>query len=114
MYKVLPAVAERSVGSEGPSGNAGGPRDTTTPQVVSVTSPTSVVGCKCTATSDAPGSNCNSPGPSGLTSAANFSPTHFEEPMSGGLLPPVDATQQNQLLGLPWFGSAWLLLGSGP
>ena len=107
-------MAEHSVRSEGPSGNAGGPQDTTTPQVISVTSPTSVVSCKRTATCDAPGSNCNSPGPSGLASAANFSPTHFEEPMSDGLLPLVDATQQNQLLGLPWFGLAWLLLGSGP
>ena len=101
VYEVLPAVAEHSVGSGGPSGNAGGSRDTATPQVVSVASPTSVAGRKRTATSDAPGSNRNGPGPSGLASAADFSPTHFEEPMSDGLLPPADAAQQNQLLGSP-------------
>ena len=95
-YQVLQAVAEeagppsRTVVE--PVGNAGGLRDTTTPQQALTSS---LVGQKCSATSAAPVSDQHGSATKRLASAADFSPTHFDEPVSDGHIPAFDPTQHH-------------------
>ena len=95
-YQVLQAVAEeagppsRTVVE--PVGNAGGLRDTATPQQALTSS---LVGRKRSATSAAPVSDQHGSATKRLASAADFSPTHFDEPVSDGHIPAFDPTQHH-------------------
>ena len=95
-YQVLQAVAEeagppsRTVVE--PVGNAGGLRDTTTPQQALTSS---LVGRKRSATSAAPVSDQRGSATKRLASAADFSPTHFDEPVSDGHIPAFNPTQHH-------------------
>jgi len=102
-YKVpQPVIEETTSGlsllgkSMGPPGNASGLWDTATPQVSLTAKPTSLAGRKHSATSAAPGSARPSPGPSHLASAADFSPMHFDEPMSDAPIPPPNPAMHIQ------------------
>ena len=89
-YQVLPPVIEdvgQASGSIIPVGNGGGLRDTANPQLVSVAPTVVPTGCKRSASGAAPGSGRCGPAPRPLASAADFSPTHFEEPRSDELPP---------------------------
>jgi hypothetical protein len=83
-YQVLSSVAEETRNShtpDGPSGNASGPRDTATPRT------DILAGRKRAATSAASGSERRAPFTRPMASAADFSPTHFDEPMSDDRVP---------------------------
>jgi hypothetical protein len=67
-------------------GKVGGSRDITIPQAGQKALPVAKVGRKRAATSEAPGASERTQIPPPLASAADFSPTHFDEPQSGGLL----------------------------
>jgi len=102
-YKVLQPVIKKTTSgpsllgkSMGPPGNASGLQDTATPQVSLMAKPTSLAGCKHSATSAAPGSAHPGPGPSHLASAADLSPTHFDEPMSDAPIPPPNPAMHVQ------------------
>ena len=82
-YQILPPVGEESRHSHTPpvaglSGNASGPRDTATPRM------DTLAGRKHAATSAASGSGRRAPffASEPLASANDFSPTHFNEPLS--------------------------------
>lgn len=95
VYQVLPAVAEEAgppTGLADPAGNVGGLRDSTIPQQVSTAGPPAPTGRKRAASSAAPGSGRRGPMPGKLASAADFSPTHFNEPVSDGPVPPFPAS----------------------
>jgi hypothetical protein len=94
-YEVLPPAEEQ--GDKAPelldepedvSGKAAGSRDSAVIQAGSKVLQAAKVGRKRAATSEAPGASERTltriPPP--LASAADFSPTHFDEPQSGGLL----------------------------
>jgi len=93
-YQVLQAVLEdsediprQSGRPTDPSEKAGGSQDTTTTQESSKVSTAAKVGHKRSVTSEAPGSlDCGHTNPTHLASAVDFSPTHFDEPQSDGLL----------------------------
>ena len=85
----------QSIGDVGqPSGSivpveyGGGFRDAANSQLVSVAPTVVPTGRKWSALGAAPGLGCCGPAPRPLASAADFSPTHFEEPRSDEL-PPV-------------------------
>ena len=78
-YQVLAPVSEDA----GPTGNADGLRDIATPQLGSA----SGAGRKRSATSAASGSARHGPSSKRLASAADFSPTHFDEPLSDAPIP---------------------------
>jgi hypothetical protein len=85
-YEVLQAVNEDPELSIRPvilAGNASSLRDTATPQ-----HGLSASG-KCSATSTAPASGPRGPISKCLASAADFSPTHFDEPLSDAPIPPL-------------------------
>ena len=91
-YEVLLPVQEQGEKAlellgepEDVSGKVGGSRDTTAIQAGSKALPATKVGRKWAATSEAPGASERAQIPP-LTSAADFSPTHFDEPQSGSLL----------------------------
>ena len=89
-YQVLPPVMEdvgHASGSLVPVGNGGGLRDAANPQLVSVAPTVVPTGRKRSASGAAPGSARRGPAPRPLASAADFSPTHFEEPRSDELPP---------------------------
>ena len=94
-YQVLQPVAEEAgppIRTVEPVGNAGGLRDTTTPQQALTSS---LVGRKRSATSAAPVSDQHGSATKRLASAADFSPTHFDEPVSDGHIPAFDPTQHH-------------------
>lgn len=100
-YEVLPTVAEQTgdtplhrVGPMDLSGKVVGSRDFTVIQAGSKTAPEAKVGRKRSATSEAPGSIVRIHLPPPRASAADFSPTHFDEPQSENLL---DAWQGSAL-----------------
>jgi hypothetical protein len=98
-YQVLQPIGEESgvpSSSVGPVGNAGGLRDTATPQLVSATAMTIFAGRKRSATSAAAGSGRRAPGHRHLASAADFSPTHFSEPVSDGPIPPPQSSHRRE------------------
>jgi hypothetical protein len=67
-----------------PAGGVGDPWGSTAPQFGLTTG----TGRKRSATSAAPSSGLRGPVAKRLASAADFSPTHFDEPVSGGPVPP--------------------------
>jgi hypothetical protein len=92
-YEVLLPVEEQ--GEKAPellgeledvSGKVGDFRDITVIQAGSKALPVMKVGRKRAATSEAPGASERTQIPPPLASAADFSPTHFDETQSGGLL----------------------------
>jgi hypothetical protein len=88
-YEVLEAANEGpgpSIRPVVPAGNASSLRDAATPQ----SGPTA--GRKRSATSAAPASGRRGPTPKRLASAADFSPTHFDEPASDDQVPPLLAS----------------------
>jgi hypothetical protein len=85
---LLPSVAEESPGVPlGLLGNAGGLRDTSAPRVDLSAGASMLAGRKRSASSAAPG-YMRRPKLPHIASAADFSPTHFDEPQSDGLMPP--------------------------
>ena len=78
-YQVLDPVSEEA----GPTGNADSLRDITTPQLGLASS----AGRKRSATSAASGSGRHGPSSKRMGSAADFSPTHFDEPLSDAPIP---------------------------
>ena len=96
-YQVLQPVAEEAgppIRTVEPVGNAGGLRDTATPQQVLISgSAPSIVGRKRSATSAAPAPDQRGSASKRLASAADFSPTHFDEPVSDGHIPAFNPTQ---------------------
>ena len=88
-YEVLEAIVEEpgpSIGPVVPAGNASSLRDAATPQHGAT------AGRKRSATSAAPVSGHRGPIFKRLASAADFSPTHFNEPVSDGPFPPLLAS----------------------
>ena len=88
VHLVLPSVVEEDgqpSNSVDPNGNGGGLRDIASPQVGLTASR------KRAASSAAPGSGRRGTAPRQLASAADFSPTHFNEPVSDGPIPPTDS-----------------------
>jgi hypothetical protein len=84
--RILDPVSEETAPTASlvvPARGGGGPWASATPQFEL----TAGTGCKCLATSAAPGSDYRGPVAKRLASAADFSPTHFNEPVSGGLEP---------------------------
>jgi hypothetical protein len=82
--------AEQSTSSVVPVGNGGGSRDITHPQLGSTLAGSVLPGRKRSASSAAPGSGRRGPAPrtpQRLASAADFSPSHFEEPNSDVQMP---------------------------
>ena len=96
-YQVLQPVVEEAgppIRTVEPVGNAGGLRDTATPQQVLISgSAPSIVGCKRSATSAAPAPDQHGSASKRLASAADFSPTHFDEPVSDGHIPAFNPMQ---------------------
>ena len=88
-YQVLDPVSEEA----GPTGNADSLRDITTPQLGSA----SGAGRKRSATSAASGSGRHGPSSKRLASAADFSPTHFDEPLSDAPMPERPSTHRPDL-----------------
>jgi hypothetical protein len=91
-YEVLLPVEEQGEKAPGllgepedMSGKVVDSRDFTTIQAGSKALPVAKVGRKRAATSEAPGASERTQIPHPLASAADFSPTHFDEPQSGGL-----------------------------
>ncbi|KAF8229606.1 hypothetical protein L208DRAFT_1401928, partial [Tricholoma matsutake] len=103
-YQVLQPVLEGSRKISRQSGrptdpfeNAGGSRDTTTTQASSKVGMAAMTGCKRSVTNDTPGSLDRRQNPAHLASAADFSPMHFKEPQSDGLLGAwLEAAPQNR------------------
>ena len=92
-YQVLESVTEQAGPSLRiviPAGKGGNSRGATTPQL----GPTPG-SRKRSATSAAPGSGRRGPTPKRLASAADFSPTHFDEPVSDAPIPPLYPTHQS-------------------
>ncbi|KAF8233338.1 hypothetical protein L208DRAFT_892839 [Tricholoma matsutake] len=127
-YQVLQPVLEgsRKISRQSgrptdPSENAGGSRDTATTQASSKVGTAAMTGRKCSATNDAPGSLDRRRNPVHLASAADFSPTHFEEPQSDGLLGAwLEVAPQNrhdvvaEEVGTRTTGGSHFAYGSGP
>ena len=89
-YQMLPPVTEEpgySAAPAGSSGNASGFRDTAIPQLDPMAGTPTLVSRKRSATSAAPGSGRQAPIVKHLASAADFSPTHFDEPVSDDHIP---------------------------
>jgi hypothetical protein len=84
-YQILDPLPEDgpSIRQIAPAGNGGGFRDTVTPQLGPITGS----GRKRSATSAASGSGRHGPTSKRLASAADFSPTHFDEPVSDAPIP---------------------------
>lgn len=97
-YQVLQPVGEES-GQSGrpidPAGNAGGLRDIATPQLESMADTTTLAGHKRSAMSTALDDGHRGPTSRKLASAADFSPTHFDEPASDGLILLTGPSQLN-------------------
>ncbi|KAF8234694.1 hypothetical protein L208DRAFT_1393744 [Tricholoma matsutake] len=92
-YQVLQPVAEEASKIPGQLGksmgsaeNVGGSWDINSPQASSMVGKAAIKGCKRSATSKVPGTLERVHNPMHLASAADFSPTHFVEPRSDGLL----------------------------
>jgi hypothetical protein len=92
-YQVLPSVEEQierpfrhSGGLIDPSGKVDGSRDIFPIQASSKVSTEVITSRKQSATSNAPGSLDQVCNPAHLASAVDFSPSHFIEPLSDGLL----------------------------
>jgi hypothetical protein len=99
-YQVLQPVVEdagHAINPVDPIGNVGGLRDTDTPQSGSAVGPSTSTGRKRSATSAAPDSGRRGPVSRKLASAADFSPTHFDEPNSDAPIPPMDSLQDIEL-----------------
>ena len=82
VYQVLSPTAEEpghSATPAGPAGNASGLRDTAIPQMAPMVGTPNLVNRKRSATSAASGSAHQAPMVRHLASAADFSPTHFDE-----------------------------------
>jgi hypothetical protein len=95
-YEILQPTSEEagpSVRSVVPTGNVDGPRDIATPQRGS----TNGTGRKRSATSAAPESAGRGPVSKRLASAADFSPTHFDEPASDGPIPAQNSLQRSHI-----------------
>ena len=89
-YEVLDPVVEEtglSITPVDPTGNASGLRDIASPQLGPVTGPSTLAGRKRAATSAASGSVRRAPISRHLASAADFSPHHFDEPVSDDHIP---------------------------
>jgi hypothetical protein len=87
VYQLLEPVTEepgQSSKPEGPTEKADDSRGTVLPQLGSSDGPPSLVGCKHSATSAAPGSDRR---PQRRALAADFSPTHFDKPISNAGFP---------------------------
>jgi len=98
VYQVLQPVTEESGQSGrpiGPTENAGGLWDIATPQLGLTAGPMALAGCKCSAMSAAPDDGHHGPISRKLASAADFSPTHFGESTSDGLILLMGPSQQN-------------------
>ncbi|KAF8234655.1 hypothetical protein L208DRAFT_1393651 [Tricholoma matsutake] len=92
-YQVLQPVAEEASKIPGQLGkltgsaeNVGGSQDINSPRASSMVGTAAIKGCKRSATSEAPGALEWVHNPMHLASTADFSPTHFVEPRSDGLL----------------------------
>ena len=98
-YQVFPAVAEetgRVIRSTASSKNAGDSRDLAIPQLGELTDtpPVPLAGRKRLASTAISGSGHCRPTPRIVASAADFSPSHFEEPVSDILIPPPVSIHQ--------------------
>jgi hypothetical protein len=96
-YRVLHPVAEEPGHPATPivsAGNAGGLRDTATPQVGPSAGTSFLAGRKRSATSAAPGLGCPAPIARHIALAADFSPSHFKEPVSKDRIPEPNSPQQ--------------------
>lgn len=76
-----------------PAGGVGGPWGSAVPQF----GPTTGMGRKRSATSAAPAFGHHGPVAKHMASAADFSPTHFDGPVSGGPVPPSPNNPSNHL-----------------
>ena len=90
VYQMLPPVFEEpglSATPAGSYGNVSGLRDSTIPQLDPMAGTSTLVNRKRSASSAAPGSARQAPMAKHLASAADFSPTHFNEPVSEDHIP---------------------------
>ena len=97
-YQVLQPVAEESNQSVVPAvpiGNVDGSRDIATPQLVA--GKTTLVGRKRSATSAASDTGRRAPVSRRLASVADFSPTHFDEPVSDDRILIADVSRPSNI-----------------
>ena len=100
VYQMLPPVSEEPGSAATPAGsygNASGFRDTAIPQLDPMAGMSTLANRKRSASSAAPGSARQAPMAKHLASAADFSPSHFIEPVSEDRIPAVSPSRNLDL-----------------
>ena len=99
VYQMLPPVSEEpgsAATPTGSNGNASGFRDTAIPQLDPMAGMSTLANRKRSASSAAPGSARQAPMAKHLASAADFSPSHFIEPVSEDRIPATSPSHHHR------------------